>query len=163
MASPTNPTRRAVLAAGGGGAGAVLLAACSSSGSPGSGAASRAGATSSAASSSAESATTTTPAGGGGGGTKVAALADVAVGTSMSVTLPGGPGLVTRTATDSVVCFSAICTHQGCTVMPEGAIFKCPCHQSEFDPKTGDVTGGPAPSPLEKVAVKVVRGEIVTA
>lgn len=139
-----NFPRRAVLAAGAGAAGAVLLSACSSSGS-------------------------TTPArsaagtSGAAGGNPVAALADVAVGSSIAVKLPGGPGLVTRTSSTDVVCFSAVCTHQGCTVAPHGAIFQCPCHQSQFDPRTGEVTAGPAPSPLEKVAVKVVGGEIVTA
>jgi Rieske Fe-S protein len=36
----------------------------------------------------------------------------------------------------------------------------CPCHGSVFDAETGEVLGGPAPSPLEPVEV-VVEGQDV--
>lgn len=45
--------------------------------------------------------------------------------------------------------FSAICTHQGCTVnlVRNGAI-ECPCHGSRFSITDGAVLRNPAPQPL---------------
>jgi Rieske Fe-S protein len=74
--------------------------------------------------------------------------------------LNGDPAIVTRTGGAAAVCLSAICTHQGCTVAPQGDRLHCPCHQSEFDSTTGAVLGGPAPRPLDKIAVQVVDGEV---
>ncbi|WP_234971452.1 QcrA and Rieske domain-containing protein [Jatrophihabitans endophyticus] len=92
----------------------------------------------------------------------LATLADITVGESVAVKLPNGkPGVVTRTSQTAAVCFSAVCTHQGCTVKPDGKQFTCPCHNSTFDAATGKVLGGPAPSALPKVTVKVVGGEVV--
>jgi nitrite reductase/ring-hydroxylating ferredoxin subunit len=44
---------------------------------------------------------------------------------------------------------TAVCTHAGCTIGFSGAGsgFSCPCHGSRFD-FVGNVTGGPAASPL---------------
>ena len=42
---------------------------------------------------------------------------------------------------------SAVCTHLGCTVQPEGEGFHCPCHGSVFGPDGGN-RAGPAPRPL---------------
>ena len=46
--------------------------------------------------------------------------------------------------------FSAICTHQGCTVnrVRNGAI-ECPCHNSRFSITDGAVVRNPAPQPLQ--------------
>jgi Rieske Fe-S protein len=60
-----------------------------------------------------------------------------------------------------VVAFSAVCTHMGCTVAPQGGILKCPCHGSTYDLATGDNTGGPAPRPLAKVSVTVQGGRVI--
>jgi Rieske Fe-S protein len=138
-------SRRGVLAAGLAGAGAVALAACGSSSGSSSGGA----------------------AGGGSdaktGGEKVMSLSKVQVGSSASARIGSDPVLVFRDGQDSAVCFSAICTHQGCTVNPDGTKFVCPCHLSMYDARTGKVLQGPAPSPLPKIQVKVHNGEIVTA
>jgi cytochrome b6-f complex iron-sulfur subunit len=42
------------------------------------------------------------------------------------------------------------CTHLGCTVpwREDEGQFHCPCHSSLFNP-VGEVTGGPAPRPLD--------------
>jgi Rieske Fe-S protein len=57
--------------------------------------------------------------------------------------------------------FSAICTHQGCTVNSiVNGIITCPCHGSQYSAVTGDVVRGPAPRPLPPIAV-VVRGNDV--
>jgi Rieske Fe-S protein len=52
--------------------------------------------------------------------------------------------------------FSAICTHQGCTVstIANGTI-DCPCHGSKYHIADGSVAGGPAPKPLPEKQIKV--------
>ena len=136
--------RRTALAAGIAGAGAVALAACSSSG--GTSTSTTAG------SSSAASAA----------GQQVAALADIKVGEAVAARLDGQDVLVSRPTASTAVCFSAICTHMGCTVKPDGTKLVCPCHGSVYDATTGAVLQGPAPSPLNKIAVTVDKGEVVT-
>ena len=63
---------------------------------------------------------------------------------------------------DGVVAYSGVCTHTGCDITiwkAEMRRFRCPCHESEFDPKdAGRVVGGPAPRRLPRVPVKVVDG-----
>jgi Rieske Fe-S protein len=133
--------RRTVLAAGLAGAGAAALAACGTGG----------------ASSSSKPGDASKP------GQKVASLSAIKVGDSASANINGSPVLVCRTGQNSAVCFSAICTHEGCTVNPDGTKLVCPCHLSMYDAKTGKVLQGPAPSPLPQIKVTVANGEIVTA
>lgn len=54
------------------------------------------------------------------------------------------------------------CTHLGCTVpwREDEGQFHCPCHSSLFD-RTGVVTGGPAPRPLDLFSIEIVDGEVV--
>ncbi|HEY7037725.1 MAG TPA: Rieske (2Fe-2S) protein [Methylomirabilota bacterium] len=70
-------------------------------------------------------------------------------------------------AADGVVAYSGVCTHTGCDITlwkAESIRFRCPCHESEFDPKdAGRVVGGPAPRRLPRVPVKVVDGVPVAA
>jgi rieske iron-sulfur protein len=65
-------------------------------------------------------------------------------------------------AADGILAYSGVCTHTGCDVTlwkPESKRFRCPCHESEFDPKdAGRVVGGPAPRRLPRLPVKVVDG-----
>lgn len=58
---------------------------------------------------------------------------------------------------DEVVAYSAICTHEGCTVSwdSEEEIIACPCHGSRFDASDGSVVNGPAREPLPSVDVEV--------
>ena len=57
--------------------------------------------------------------------------------------------------------FSAICTHQGCTVGSiANGIITCPCHGSEYSTLNGAVVRGPAPRPLPPVAVVVRDGDV---
>lgn len=90
-------------------------------------------------------------------------LADVPVGEAVSVDGPGGPLVVARLVEGDVVAFSAICTHQGCTVAPDGDRLRCPCHGSVFDAATGGNLEGPATRPLPRIPVDVVDGQVRTA
>jgi Rieske Fe-S protein len=148
-----SPTRRTVLttglAAAGAAAGTVVLAACGSGTSS-----SRTG-----------SAPSTGPGGStpASAGTPVAALSDVTVGQAKSVTVNGQDAVVARPTENTAACFSAICTHQGCTVKPAGAQLECPCHGSVFNALTGAVERGPANQPLPSIPVTVNGNTIVTA
>jgi len=74
-------------------------------------------------------------------------------------------------AADGIVAFSAICTHAGCSVTEwvkasagDGNVFKCPCHNSEFDPRHGaNVVFGPAPRRLAVLPVAISKGALVVA
>jgi Rieske Fe-S protein len=66
-----------------------------------------------------------------------------------------------------VVAYSAVCTHTGCDGFawtPEKQMYKCPCHDSEFDPADGaKVIGGPAPRRLPALPLKITDGLVVVA
>lgn len=92
----------------------------------------------------------------------IAKLSDVPVGGSASARGPAGQQLLlARPTAATVVGFSAICTHQGCTVEPSGKELGCPCHDAVYDAFTGQVLSGPAPTPLPPFAVRVVGTDIV--
>lgn len=80
----------------------------------------------------------------------------------MSATGKDGARLiVAQPAMGTVVAFSAICTHQGCTVVPAESTLNCPCHGSVFATATGAVVTGPAPSPLPEVAVTISGTNVI--
>ncbi|MEU5264339.1 Rieske (2Fe-2S) protein [Amycolatopsis sp. NPDC021455] len=96
-------------------------------------------------------------------GTPLVALADVPVGQAKAAKAPDGSDvIVARTSESAAAAFSAVCTHQGCTVAPKGADLVCPCHGSVFNALTGEVKQGPANKPLPSVPVKVENGKVVT-
>jgi len=102
------------------------------------------------------------PASAGGGA--LAQLSAIPVGGSISATSPDGkPLLLARPTASTVVAFSAVCTHQGCTVEPDGAVFGCPCHDASYDAFTGKVLSGPAPLPLPAYPVKILGTAVVPA
>lgn len=95
--------------------------------------------------------------------TRLTSLAGVPVGGAVSATGPGGqPAVVSQPKQGEVAAFSAVCTHQGCTVKPDGSKLRCPCHGSVFESATGAVVNGPAPRPLDRIAVRVEGGNVVT-
>ena len=53
------------------------------------------------------------------------------------------------------------CTHLGCAVpwVEEEGQFHCPCHGSLFN-RHGEVTGGPAPRPLDTFPIELKNGEV---
>ncbi|WP_430645365.1 Rieske (2Fe-2S) protein [Agromyces sp. GXS1127] len=153
-------SRRTALALGGSGAlgGALILAGCAptdSGDSGGDGAGADSGSTTDGGSGDGASAPTDAA------GEDVAALADIPVGGSISATIGGEPVLLSQPTAGEVVAFSAICTHQRCTVAPERASFVCPCHGSMFDPTTGEVEQGPALEPLPSVPVTVDGDRVI--
>jgi thiosulfate dehydrogenase (quinone) large subunit len=96
-------------------------------------------------------------------GTTVAAASSVPVGRALSFTAPdGNPAWVVHPSGDTFVAFSAVCTHNGCTVQfdPSTVEFVCPCHGGVFDGRTGQVLQGPPPSPLASLGIQVVNGQI---
>jgi len=70
-------------------------------------------------------------------------------------------------APQGIVAYSAVCTHEGCDVwlwQGEGKTLKCPCHDSEFDPKDGArVVTGPAPRRLPALPLKIVDEVLMAA
>jgi Rieske Fe-S protein len=105
--------------------------------------------------------TSNTTAGGGGGNGTIVALSAVPVGGSVAAQGPDGPIVVAQPSAGKVVAHSAVCTHQGCQVAPQGKILACPCHGSMFDAFTGAVLQGPAQAPLPSVTVKLSGQDVV--
>jgi Rieske Fe-S protein len=70
--------------------------------------------------------------------------------------------VITQPTSGQFKAFSAICTHQGCTVNDiSNNVISCPCHGSKYSAEDGSVQGGPAPSPLSGVNIKV-SGDTIT-
>jgi Rieske Fe-S protein len=81
-----------------------------------------------------------------------------AVGGAALVQTSAGNFLVGRTAQDTFVALSAICTHQTCTINGfENQTYVCPCHGSSFD-INGRVLVGPAAAPLRQYASQFANG-----
>jgi Rieske Fe-S protein len=72
--------------------------------------------------------------------------------------------VVTQPTQGDFKAFSAVCTHQGCTVsaVADGTI-NCPCHGSKFRIADASVAAGPAPRPLPAQPITVKDGEILLA
>lgn len=101
-------------------------------------------------------------AGGGGGGGALAETKDIPVGGGKIFTAQ--KVVVTQPEKGTFKAFSAVCTHQGCTVGSiNGDIIQCPCHGSQYSIVDGSVQGGPAPKPLPPEKITVTGGEISLA
>ncbi|MFJ9177548.1 Rieske (2Fe-2S) protein [Streptomyces sp. NPDC102360] len=104
-----------------------------------------------------------------GGGSQKPPAADELTKTSA---IPVGGGkvfpaekvVVTQPAKGDFKAFSAVCTHQGCTVKDvSGGTINCPCHGSKFKVADASVAGGPAPRPLDTRQIKVTGDSITLA
>lgn len=92
----------------------------------------------------------------------------VVLGTTDHVPVGGGVILadrqivLTQPTAGVIKAFTAVCTHQGCTVSSiEGDLIVCPCHGSRYHLSDGSVANGPAPRPLAPIAVTVSGTDIV--
>jgi thiosulfate dehydrogenase [quinone] large subunit len=96
-------------------------------------------------------------------GVRVAGVADVAVGSVLPFTAPNGdPAYLLHPSATAYLAYSAVCTHQGCTVQHVDGGFACPCHGARFD-SSGQVLRGPAQAPLQKFTVVVDGADIRVA
>ncbi|AVH55823.1 MULTISPECIES: Rieske (2Fe-2S) protein [Streptomyces] len=95
----------------------------------------------------------------GTGGTVLGKTSDIPVGGGM--VYAKAKVVVTQPTSGDFKGFSAICTHQGCTVnkVQDGEIL-CPCHKSKFKITDGGVAEGPATKPLPAAEVTVADGTI---
>ena len=146
MTASTPLTRRALISAGSAtvvGAGALALAACSAPTPSGSGSASQASKIAA--------------------GTVVAKVADIPVGGSKVAKIGDAPVVLAQPTAGNVVCFSAVCPHQGCAVGAAGKEYDCPCHGSKFNAETGAVLAGPAVTGLTAIKVTISGDSVVTA
>jgi Rieske Fe-S protein len=95
---------------------------------------------------------------------KIIRVSKFPVGASQQfVATNGAPAFLFRTKT-GVFAYSAICTHQGCTVeyLKAGKKLVCPCHRASFDPfNGGKVISGEAKGPLAKINVSIKSGWVV--
>lgn len=91
-------------------------------------------------------------------------VASAAAGAIKAAEIPVGGGkvfdalkvVVTQPTAGDFKAFSAVCTHQGCTVNNvSNGVIMCPCHGSQYDIATGAVRQGPATKPLPAKAVTV--------
>lgn len=98
---------------------------------------------------------------GGAGGTLLAQTSDIPLDGGKIVTTDNGT-VVTQPSAGTYKAFTAICTHQGCTV---GSVsnnqIMCPCHGSIYSAVDGHVIQGPAPAPLAAKTISVSAGQIM--
>jgi nitrite reductase/ring-hydroxylating ferredoxin subunit len=89
-------------------------------------------------------------------------LAGVAVGEPYLFRYPGDddPAILVRLSDTEVVAFSQKCTHLGCVVYYESdeERWHCPCHEGNFEARTGNVISGPPTRPLGRIDLEV-RGD----
>jgi Rieske Fe-S protein len=159
-------TRRSVLAGAAGVGAAAVLAAC---GTADNGSGSGDGVNDNAGDSGAQTTPTAGPesqapdnSGGNTGGNVLAKTTDIPVGGGKII--DAEKVVVTQPTKGTFKCFSAVCTHAGCTVSGvSNGVISCPCHGSRFSATDGSVKGGPAPAPLAAKKVSVQGDSVVLA
>jgi thiosulfate dehydrogenase [quinone] large subunit len=94
-------------------------------------------------------------------GRHLARASDVSVGHALRFSQDdGSPAWLLHESNGEFRAFSAVCTHAGCTVNVTSVAFDCPCHGGSYDLVTGAVLGGPPPSPLTRLNIQVVDGDV---
>ena len=102
---------------------------------------------------------------GGSGGD---AAAGGEIGTTADVPVGGGTVfqeqkvVVTQQTEGDFKAFTAVCTHQGCTVgSVNGDTIQCNCHGSQFNAADGTVKKGPAPKALATKKITVEGDKLI--
>jgi len=88
----------------------------------------------------------------------------LAIGETFSFTSKSGSPAVLFKSKTGVYAYSAVCTHEGCTVQYNSAArnLQCACHGAVFDPESdGSALSGPTNKPLPKIKVAVEGAWIV--
>jgi Rieske Fe-S protein len=94
----------------------------------------------------------------------IARASEVALGSALKFRDSGNPAVLVHLQSGNFVAYSAVCTHQQCTVAYDNGLLACPCHGSVFDPTNGaEVVNGPAQLPLPEIPVEVRGGEVFRA
>jgi cytochrome b6-f complex iron-sulfur subunit len=86
---------------------------------------------------------------------------EIAIGDAKFFDFGGETAVIVRTAADSLIALSAVCTHLGCIVQwqKDKQHFLCPCHGGQYT-ATGEVIAGPPPRPLIKLPFTIADGII---
>ena len=107
--------------------------------------------------------------GGPQGGTSSAPAASGAGLTAKTTDIPVGSGtifadaktVITQPTKGEFKAFTAICTHQQCTVHDVTNTINCTCHGSKFSITDGSVVNPPAPTPLAAKTI-TVKADTIT-
>ena len=100
-------------------------------------------------------------------GTGLVPTSEVVVGSG--VILADREVVITQPIAGDFRAFTAICTHQGCTVNEVTDTINCPCHESKFSIEDGSNVSGPSGSPagsvgpLSPIKIKVDGDQISLA
>lgn len=91
--------------------------------------------------------------------TAIVALDTVAIGDTYLFKYPAAadPAILVRLTDRDVVAFSQKCTHLGCVVFYEADEnrWHCPCHEGNFDARSGAVISGPPTRPLGRIDLEI--------
>lgn len=94
-------------------------------------------------------------------------LATVDVGGTFLFEYPGrdDPAILVRLSDTEVVGFSQKCTHLGCVVYyePDEERWHCPCHEGNFEARSGAVISGPPTRPLGRIDLEVRADGVIWA
>lgn len=97
----------------------------------------------------------------------IVTLADVPVGQTYLFNYPtdDDPAILLRLGDREVVAFSQKCTHLGCVVyyQPDEGRWHCPCHEGNFETRSGQVISGPPPRPLGRIDIEIRADEQIWA
>ncbi|MDP8948828.1 MAG: Rieske (2Fe-2S) protein [Actinomycetota bacterium] len=98
------------------------------------------------------------------GGQAIAKTSEVPPGSAVKFKDSGQPAVLVHLESGDFAAYSAVCTHQQCTVAYKNGQLACPCHGSVFDPASGaEVVNGPAQRPLPEIPVEVRGGKVFRA
>lgn len=99
-------------------------------------------------------------------GSAIASKSEISPGSAVKFEDSGNPAVLVHLDSGDFVAYSAVCTHQQCTVayQKDSGDLACPCHGSVYDPAKGaEVVAGPAPRPLPEISIEVKGDKIFKA